>query len=137
MPGQVEIENARAHLLGTSLIPVQRGKGVALTKISKLEKQKLQIQATQFVFGLHPETLLPIDIVAPAIGKKASTFRSDVNRRPADLPRLTRPNKKRKARIFVRVADLMEFIKRDADLMPTASTRARKIRSNGVSGGEV
>lgn len=70
------------------------------------EFQKQQLEAQQFVFGLHPKTLLPIDVAAPIAGKTTKTFSSDVTRRPECLPRLTR----RGRRVFVSVGDLLDFI---------------------------
>ena len=71
----------------------------------KIERLKLQAQAAQFVFGLDPQTLLPIDLVAPVINKTAATVRTDATRRPGSLPQITRKN----GRVFVKVAHLLEY----------------------------
>jgi hypothetical protein len=73
-----------------------------------LKSQILQsrLNASQFVFGLHPRTLLPIEIAAPSIGKSASTFRSDLVRRPNSLPVITRQH----GRVFVKVSDLIDWM---------------------------
>jgi hypothetical protein len=81
---------------------------------TKLDLQRQQLEASQFVFGLDPLTLLTIDLAAPACGKTPSTFRTDVTRRPDSLPKLTRLGR----RVFVRVEDLLAFINPTA-----ASTR--------------
>ena len=75
-------------------------------KVSKLDLIKSRSESIQFVFGLARQTLLPIDIAAPVCGKSVSGFRVDVTRRPSSLPKLTRIG----ARVFVRVADLLDFI---------------------------
>lgn len=75
-------------------------------RISKIDSLKLRVELAQFVLALNPQTLLTIDMVAPVINKSPATFAIDVTRRPNSLPRLTRIGR----RVFVRVADLLEFI---------------------------
>ena len=75
-------------------------------RVSKLDRQKLQIEQAQFVFSLDPHTLLSLDLAAGALGRAVSTLRCDVTRRPSSLPRLTRLG----GRVFVRVEDLLAYI---------------------------
>lgn len=82
--------------------------------ISKIDGLKLQVQLAQFALDLNPQTLLDIELAAPVCNKTASTFRVDVTRRPESLPRLTRIGR----RVFVRVADLLEFIGASANPLP-------------------
>ena len=77
-----------------------------MSSVLKLALLKHNLQNSQFVFDLDPKTLLPIDFAAPVCGKSVSTFRVDVTRAPDRLPRLTRIGR----RVFVRVADLLNFI---------------------------
>jgi hypothetical protein len=86
-----------------------------------------QLQNSQFVFGLDPRTLLPIDIAAPVVDKSVSTFRTDVTRRPSALPRLTRIGR----RVFVRVADLIAFITppAEADVEPARRPARRPTKA--------
>lgn len=65
------------------------------------------LQSQQFLHSLSPDTLLPLDLAAPLIGKTALTLRQDVLRRPANtLPILTRIGR----RIFMRKSDIDEFL---------------------------
>ena len=89
--------------------------------ISKLDRLKLQIEHVQFVFSLAPNSLLPIDLAAPTIGKTPATFRTDVTRRPSSLPKLTRLG----GRIFVRVEDLLAFINPPDNLQQTPSQKKK------------
>lgn len=75
-------------------------------QLNKLDKQKLQAEAAQFIFGLDPQTLVSIDLAAPVCLKTAATFRADVKRRPSSLPKLS----PRGRRIFIKVFDLLEFV---------------------------
>jgi hypothetical protein len=79
---------------------------MSTTFISKFDRQKQRIEQSQFVYSLHPDTLLPIEIAAGPCSKAVSTFQTDVTRRPHTLPRLTHIG----TRIFVRVQDLLDFI---------------------------
>jgi hypothetical protein len=74
--------------------------------ISRIDSLKLQAELAQFVLALNPQTRLNIELAAPVCNKTAATFRVDVTRRPECLPKLTRVGR----RVFVRVADLLEFI---------------------------
>ena len=77
-----------------------------MSSVLKLALLKHNLQNSQFIFDLDPQTLVPIEFAAGLCGKAISTFRVDVTRRPEGLPRLTRLGRK----VFVRVADLLEFI---------------------------
>ena len=69
----------------------------------------LQLQNTQYLHSLNPETLLPIDLAAALLNKTASTLRTDITRRPQSLP------------IFVRFGRRVFFLKRDIDSFIAAS----------------
>lgn len=100
-------------------------------QLNKLDKQKLQAEAAQFVFGLDPQTLLTIDLAAPVCLKTAATFRADVRRRPSSLPKLS----PRGRRIFVKVSDLLEFVN-GQDSHPEKQKRAgRPTNAQKVAGG--
>lgn len=99
--------------------------------VSKLDKQKLQVEAAQFVFGLNPQTLLTIDLAAPVCLKTAATFRTDVTLRPASLPKLT----PRGGRIFIKMSDLLEFVN-GQDSQPQKQKRVgRPTNAHKVAGG--
>lgn len=74
--------------------------------VSKFKILQSRLQASQFVYTLDVRTLLPIEVAAPAIGKSASTFRSDLCRRPKSLPKVIRKN----GRVFVCVGDLINWL---------------------------
>jgi hypothetical protein len=102
--------------------------------ISKTQKQKLQLESVQFIFGLAPQTILSIDLAAPACGKSPATFRVDVTRRPSSLPKLTRLG----GRVFVRVEDLLAFINPPADPQHQAHQKrkaGRPTNAQKVAGG--
>jgi hypothetical protein len=94
--------------------------------VSKSQILKSRLSASQFVFNLNPITLLPIELAAPAIGKSTSTFRSDLVRRPGSLPVVTR----RGGRVFVRVADLIDWLegRRPAPVADPTSDKPRRGR---------
>ena len=69
----------------------------------------LQLQNTQYLHSLNPETLLPIELAAHLLNKSASTLRTDITRRPQSLP------------IFVRFGRRVFFIKKDIDSFIAAS----------------
>ena len=69
----------------------------------------LQLQNTQYLHSLNPETLLPIELAAHLLNKSASTLRTDITRRPQSLP------------IFVRFGRRVFFLKRDIDSFIAAS----------------
>lgn len=74
--------------------------------VSKLQVLQARYAASQFVYELHPRTLLPLDLAASAIGKTVSTFRSDLCRRPESLPPVVR----RGGRVWVLVGDLLTWL---------------------------
>lgn len=74
-----------------------------------MELSVLQLQSTQYLHSLNPETLLPIDLAAPLLNKSPSTLRTDITRRPQSLP------------VFVRFGRRVFFIKRDIDNFIAAS----------------
>ena len=76
---------------------------------ANLNIQVLQLQSTQYLHSLNPETLLPIELAAPLLNKSAATLRTDITRRPQSLP------------IFVRFGRRVFFIKKDVDSFIAAS----------------
>lgn len=77
---------------------------MSLPKVSN-ELLLVQLRQVEEILRMDPHTELPLQLAAPCLGKTLYTLRSDVTRRPADLPRLTRRGK----RIFITVGDLREF----------------------------
>jgi hypothetical protein len=73
----------------------------------RLQSELSRLQASQFIFGLNPLTIVSIDVASLAIGKTGNTFRQDLFRRPESLPRTVR----RGGRVFVQVSDLLDFLK--------------------------
>lgn len=69
----------------------------------------LRLQNYQYLHSIDPETLLPIDLAAPLLGKTASTLRTDITRRPNSLP------------VFVRFGRRVFFLKKDIDAFISAS----------------
>ena len=93
------------------------------TLVNKLDLLQSRIKSSQFVLTLDPQTILPIDLAAPACGKTAATFRTDVTRRPASLPKLTRIG----GRIYVTVADLLAHINPNpSSVVPTTVPTPKK-----------
>jgi hypothetical protein len=90
--------------------------------LSKFDLQKQRIESSQFVYSLHPATLLPIEVAAGPCLKAVSTFQTDVTRRPHTLPRLTRIG----TRIFVSVQDLLDFINPSPTPAPTLAPGTRR-----------
>lgn len=78
-------------------------------------------ESAQVVFKLDPQTLVPVEIAAPVIGKSPSTFRSDLVRRPECLPRITR----RGRRVLVRVSDLLDWVNNGAPITDPAHGKRR------------
>ena len=82
--------------------------------LMKANLQVLQFQSVQYLHGISPETLLPIDLAAHLLNKSPSTLRTDVTRRPQSLP------------IFVRFGRRVFFLKKDIDDFIQAGRQVRK-----------
>lgn len=89
--------------------------------LSRFAILQARAKSAQVVFGLDPQTLLPIELAAPAIGKSPSTFRSDLIRRPECLPRITR----RGSRVLVRVSDILDWLTNGAPITNPAHGKRR------------
>jgi hypothetical protein len=89
--------------------------------LSRAQIYQSRLQSSQFVLGLDPRTLLPIELAAPAIGKSTGTFRSDLVRRPNSLPVVTRQG----GRVFVKVSDLIDWLEGRRPAPPTSDKPKR------------
>lgn len=111
------------------------------TTLNKFQVLQARLESSQFVFGLDVRTLLPVEIAAAAIGKSASTFRSDLLRRPRALPRVTR----RHGRVWVLCGDLINWLdgrsgeSDDDEAKPKAGrpTKAEQVRRQQAAGGVI
>lgn len=71
--------------------------------VDSIELKILRLQNTQYLYGLSPDTILPIELASILIGLSINTIKLYVTRYPGKLP------------VITRVAGKVFFIKRDID----------------------
>jgi hypothetical protein len=90
-----------------------------------------QLQSFQYLHSLAPSTLLPIELAAPLLYKKATTLQNDITRRPELLPTITRIG----GRVFFLKSDIDQFIanSRVVYQAPIVKKRGRPTKAESVA----